>query len=301
MGNEYEITFSRSNTTGQLAEIIQVNPLPPGLELSSEVRIGEKGSGDQAFVFGGPFSDQQIIRGTIPPGKTPFVIRAAVNSPAVLAADLLVNDLAEHGIQIESGYRIIQSEMDLPDQMLSKLLWTHVSPPLELIVDFLLQKSHNLSSEALLKKMSLHEGYILRTNEAAGLLADHWKQEIPEAEKWRLYDGSGLSPMNRITPLQMTRFLEYQFKVDDFLKWLNMIPQGNEISGAGRYLDDFNCLIHLHLKTGSISNVHNYAGYLKTKSGKMLGITAFFSDYDCSRGGISRSFFDLIIRLYEET
>lgn len=299
MGNEYEITFSRSTITGQEAEIVAVNPATPGVQLTSEVHIGEKGSGDQAFVFGGPFADHHIVRGSIPPGNTPFTIRAAANSPSTIAAEMLLNELSKNGVQIAKGYQIISSEKNAPDQLSSELLYAHMSPPLKSIVDYLLQESHNLTSEALLKKMALQEEGIKHTDEAAAFLSDYWKQAIPEAENWRFYDGSGLSPMNRITPHQMTQFLAYQFRTDDFLFWQNLIPQGNEISRAGRYINDFKCLIHLHLKTGSISKVHNYAGYLKTKSGKMLGITAFYADYDCKRSDIRKSFFDLILRLYQ--
>ncbi len=296
MGNRYGITFARSREDGGIIPVEEIRPHPPGLQVISKVRIGPEGSGDQAYVFGGPFADKQVVRGTIPPGKGRFTIYAANHDPATLAGEMLVGFLLENGIEVTAGYHVFR---ELPPDIQNSGLTgmhTHESPALGEMISWMLSKSDNLVAEALLKKCMQMEGINTRTDIAAKELGTYLVEHTGDHSA-SFFDGSGLSPMNRMSARGMARFLGSTYRKSDFSSWLDKMPAGNELFGAANAIPDISCLMHTHLKTGSMTNVLNYSGYLRTRDGSLLGIAAFISDFDCTRNVLRKRFFEFIYQL----
>jgi D-alanyl-D-alanine carboxypeptidase len=81
------------------------------------------------------------------------------------------------------------------------------------------------------------------------------------------------------------------------LSWPGMLPGGNQLIGAAGAMPDVSCLMHTRLKSGSMKNVLNYAGYIRRRDGTTISVAAFFADFDCSRDQVRRRFFDFIYRI----
>lgn len=298
MGNRYSISFSRLGSVGDHAPIIGTDPHLPGLKISSEVRIGEPGSGDQAYVFGGPFAREYIVRGTIPPGAGPFEILAANHQPAELAGAMLTAYLGKQGIMIDSGYHVtrqlLQEGKKDRDQLV--IIHRHESPALRRIISYMLSESDNLVAEALLRKCFDTNDPAIRTEQAAHEMMAYW-DELVHTDSWLLYDGSGLAPVNRISARGMAEFLSVNYHLEDFAGWIERIPNGREIYGASALLSHSPCFAGTFLKSGSMENVQNYAGYLKTGDGSYLCIAAFFSGLRSSRSQLRKRFFTFLADL----
>jgi len=149
--NKYIIEFS-SGSVGEKTQVINTHPTLKGVKLINEVITGEDGSGDNAYVFGAPFTNHQYIRGTIPPNKKSFKIKAAIPDPALYFAQTLKAKLNTSGV-VCKGQALSHYSIEGCDKI-SEQLYTHESPFLGDIVYLTNLKSINLYAECLLKMMA---------------------------------------------------------------------------------------------------------------------------------------------------
>ena len=54
---------------GDTAELLTITPDIPSLTLSNEVIIDEENTGDNSYIFGGPYDFEKRIVGTLPKGQ----------------------------------------------------------------------------------------------------------------------------------------------------------------------------------------------------------------------------------------
>lgn len=153
--NLYYLYFNRTNSIGSLTSVNKITPKIPYLTFQNEVRIGAKGSGDDAYIFGAPNTYDRYIRGTIPPGTSNFKIKGSVPNPAYFAAYSLMETLENNGIKTKKVAtteleRIREGEKSTTART---VIYTHQSPMIKEIIARANEKSNNLYCEALLKAM----------------------------------------------------------------------------------------------------------------------------------------------------
>ena len=150
--NRYFIKFQQSQKLGSTPKVVSTQPNIPNLLLLNEVESAERGSGDNAYIFGAPFSYTRFIRGTIPVGSKLFTIKGSIPDPPFFAAHLLLNTLEAAGITTS---KLATSQFELDRLGVAKTkratIHTHRSPTLRDIVKETNLKSVNLYCEAMLK------------------------------------------------------------------------------------------------------------------------------------------------------
>jgi serine-type D-Ala-D-Ala carboxypeptidase/endopeptidase (penicillin-binding protein 4) len=140
----------------------------------------------------------------------------------------------------------------------SVVLWDHRSAPLAALEDHMLYVSDNHYAEQLLRTVG--EEAIGEPNDAGGIEAEHEfldSHGIP-APGLKLYDGSGLSPDDRIAAVTLARLL-----ADEEPSLYLLLPQG----GREGTLEDYGfttALGRVRAKSGHLSDVSALAGYVTT-------------------------------------
>ena len=258
--NFYQITFSLGKKVGALTKILSLSPSIQGLNIVNEVTEGEKGSGDQAYVFGNEFNYNQTIRGTVPTGKTTFAIKAAVPDPAKLLAEQFSQALSLEGITAQSGAVSLYEEQDMDD--LSIISEKKSDTLLDLIT-----KTHHLSinvyTECFVKKLgkgSLNLGLLKLESFCSSIGMD--------IAGVRFADGSGLSLNNLVTPKSMCEFLRNIRKEPYFDIWKGSLTEFTKDT-KGSMLSYFNSSKFYHrvfAKTGTAKNEKSIMGYLDTEN-----------------------------------
>lgn len=296
--NKYVIEF-RSKATGEKTELISTYPSMDWIGLTNEVVAGKEGTGDEAYVFGGPFANQQFIRGTIPPNKNSFKIKAANPNPALTFAKLLKSHLAANNISCngiaESHYYFEE------DARLSTQIVTHQSPELKDIIYYTNLKSINLYAEFLLKILALDYNNFGFKNTGLAAMGDYFKSEGFSAGDYLLFDGSGLSPSNKVTPDFFTENLVSLYHSKNKEAWLNSftIPGHPKKSGYFNMLKGTAAENNLMVKSGYIDGVRSFAGFIKNKQNKLLAFTFVVNDYTCPASKMKQLMIPVIIYLAE--
>lgn len=276
--NEYKIYFKQNAKPGQETEILRVVP-EVSLKIKNEVLTGPPGSGDQAYVYAAPYSEQATIRGTIPPGNGSFSIRGSLTNPPLALGDELHKALEESGV-LPGRSPMVNAN---PSKTVTPL-FVISSPRLLDIAQITNYHSVNLYAEALLKllckdsdKSASQFGCGLKT------LRKLWVSQEVEGDQLFFRDGSGLSPRNTASAMAFTTALEsiYQDKAwyDAFLTTLPVMGQ----EGTLRYmLRGYTGAGKIHAKSGYIGRQRSYAGYMMTESGRHLAFCVMLDNYGCS-------------------
>lgn len=242
MDNTYRLCFTGRKQTGDRPQIITIEPPIEDLTLRNNVRIGPPGSGDQAYIFGGPEAFEKVIYGTIPPGNGPFCIKGAIPDPPSFFLDTLVSFCEKKGLQIG-----LASQVEYLDTARTKIAWAYKSESLQQILPVTLEKSINLYSDAFM--MALADGETKAIHREASGLAGRIASVSP-GPAVLLNDGSGMSPANGITARQMAANLVYFYHhMKEWSTFAGAFPRDAKVPS-------------IHWKSGSMSGIQTYCGYI---------------------------------------
>lgn len=175
---------------------------------------------------------------------------AAIQNPAGVFETRLKNALARARIslgdnELHSGRR--------------RSLVKHESAPLEDIMRSCMMRSDNLYAESLLRTFGHVKGRDGSTTTAASLEADTWRRLGAPMEGVVIVDGSGLSRSNRMT----ARFLTYLLtEMADDVEYASFFPLAGQEGTLRKFMHGTRLDSYLALKTGSMSGIQSYAGYL---------------------------------------
>ena len=99
--NLYYLKFRQKPELGSTPSVALIQPRVPGLQFRNHLRSAGKGTGDNAYIFGAPYTFLRYIRGTIPIGTQLFTIKGSIPNPPLFAAQYFLQKLEEIGIQIQ--------------------------------------------------------------------------------------------------------------------------------------------------------------------------------------------------------
>ncbi|MEM6893263.1 MAG: D-alanyl-D-alanine carboxypeptidase [Bacteroidota bacterium] len=172
----------------------------------------------------------------------------------------LLEDLTQKKVLLGKAMDFSQKKV-LPgiatDSILKEMLW----------------KSDNFLAEQLLVMASSTLSDTLGTRLAIKHILNGPLKDLKDAPRW--VDGSGLSRYNLFTPMSFVQILQKLQKEIPEQRLLTLFPNWTINGTVGRP----NPAVHfIYAKSGSMGNVYNLSGYLKTKSGKIL-IFSFMNNH----------------------
>ena len=271
--NLFRITFRSLQKAGEPTEIIGTYPKIEGLEIRNEVLSSDVKS-DQAYVFGSPFDKKRLVRGTIPKGRNAFTIKAAIPQPEEILARDVVAQLAKEGIFVSGEVRF--SKTNARD---IQVIYIHESPVLAEIVKVLNYESVNLFAEHLVRQIAFEKMGIGNRQKGLEIINDFCQNKIFGAETFFMADGSGLSHFNAISPAHFTSLLRFMYQQSECKDaFLNSIPSAGRGTMAAFSSERFpgNTLM---AKSGSMTRVRCYAGFLENDAGEILAFAFLFNHF----------------------
>jgi serine-type D-Ala-D-Ala carboxypeptidase/endopeptidase (penicillin-binding protein 4) len=264
--NQYDITFVPGKAVGDPAEIIRdTNHKLPLKRIKNECKTGPPGSGDNAYVYFIPNSTEVLIQGTIPAGVKEFTISGAIPDPEMNFAFSFMDFAISKGISFNAkqvGKRLRDKLME-PHDVAQAAFYTHSSPSLDSIIYWFNKKSINLYGEALIKTFAYEKQGFGSTDSGVNIVKKFWKEKGLDEDELNIYDGSGLSPLNRVTTHAQVEILKYAKTKDWFPYFLRSLPEYNGMT----------------IKSGTISDVKGFCGYHKAKDGKEYIFSFLVNNY----------------------
>lgn len=277
--NAFELILRSGGGIGKPTRLLGTQPDVSYLKIVNESFTGATGSGDKVYPYSVPYANLVYLRGTYGLGYTKN-IQLSLPDAAFDAALRLQLALESAGIRVLKGSVSAESLRISGREVSSgKLIMEHQSPKLTELVYWFNQKSINLYGESLLKTMAVKWGVKTDLSDAADKLCDFWfaKLSLPKGAM-RIYDGSGLSPENRVTSLAMAQVLASAVSEPWFDKYYNSFPVYNGMK----------------MKSGTISGVLAYTGYHTRPNGQKLVFSLLVNNYSGSAQAMRQQMFSLL-------
>lgn len=254
--NQYDLVLRSGNAVGSAVTVVQARPAPAGFSFRSQATAGARGSGDNAYIYLPVGGTQINVRGTIPAGEERFVISGALPSGRQQLVATLSDSLSASGIQMSRG--------SLPQGATFTLLHREQSPPLDSIVFWFNRRSINLYGEALLRTLAFDKTKKASAEEGVDVVQDFWKDKGVAKSELNMVDGSGLSPLNRVTTHAQVNILRYARRQPWFRGFYLSLPEYNGMK----------------MKSGTISGVKGFTGYHTARNGKEYIFSFLVNNYN---------------------
>lgn len=283
--NRYELRFNTNRHGRYFPSENQMTPYVPDVSFENLTEKG--GSKDQYFVIGEPYGKRRTVRGKV--RSSNITIEGTIPDPPYLAAWELHNALRNKGVRIgfpPVSLREIKGNSDtlygnVWEQQRTKITATY-SPSVGALVYNTNRVSNNLFAEHFLKHIGLKRGNRGDTQTGAEAIVKFWHDKGIDIGGFNMYDGSGISRYNTITARQLVEILQYMSTTAYAEAFFNSLA----VSGEGGTLRHFGtnrtARGRIHAKSGSMSRVLSYAGYLETLSGQRLTFAIIVNNYNCS-------------------
>jgi len=291
--NMFEIHLKSPETSGRPTKVLKINPEIPGLELQNEV-LSSDINGDQTYVFGNPEDSRRVIRGTIPKGKNDFAVKASIPDPAIALAYQFRAKLRKSGIEILS--KTAYEKTTVRGIILKETL----SPTLGEIIKATNFESVNLFAEHFLKHLAWQKTGVGTVKDGCQIVQDFWKDKGLPMTGFFMTDGSGLSRFDAITADQMCWILNYmKTKSANSEVFVHSLPGAGNGTLTAFSTANFPSAC-LHAKSGSMTRVRCYAGYLKTDGGKELSFAVMLNNFSCTMSEATHKIEELLIELKKQ-
>lgn len=285
--NLVQYTFKVPSRVGSSSKLTSLTPSVPNLEVHNYVKAAS-GGGDNSYIYGAPYSMDRFVTGTLPAGSSAFVVKGSLPDPEHQFAYELEKVLKEKGIQIDGSLNTARSmELNSGNSFYAKhtLLFSHFGARIGDIVDKTNERSINLFAEHLVNLVGYHKTGDGSTENGLRVLENYW------SKKWstsgmHINDGSGLSRSNAISASNFTDLLKAMHSGKNGVRFKESLPVAG-VSGTMRYICR-NQSGHgkIAAKSGSMTRVRSYAGYVDASSGKKYAFALIVNNQTCSNSAL---------------
>jgi serine-type D-Ala-D-Ala carboxypeptidase/endopeptidase (penicillin-binding protein 4) len=224
------------------------------------------------------------VSGHVPPGSGPRRVPLGLDDPALAAATRLGALLAARGVTVEgppvsrhrppgAAPQAALTALDDGDPPLAALAPLSFADALVAVS----KDSQNLQAELLLR----HLGHISEDGSAEAGLA-RVTALLDEAgaapNGYDLFDGSGMSVYNRVSPRTIVTLLAYAATQDWGDEWKDTFPVGGTDGSLTRRFRGTILEGNIFAKTGTLKGANALSGYMVAASGRTLVFAVFANE-----------------------
>lgn len=190
------------------------------------------------------------------------------SNPPQVAADAFTAELKRLGIGVA---RTSRGEAPAQAAEIAKVS----SMPVENIVELVLIYSDNDAAEVLFRHVGRSGGRSGSITDAQAAMHETLQRLGAWTDGMKIVDGSGLSRANQVSARALTQAVELAVK-EDGARYralaTGMSVAGTEGTLAGRFVEDGTAPGRglVRAKTGTLTNVHSLAGYVRSTDGSIL-------------------------------
>ncbi len=248
----------------------------PFLNIVNELTTGNAHTGDNVFAYSAPYTNTIYLRGTYGIDCKKNIGISLPNPAYAMAYDiqsfLLQNNI--HVSQITTA-RLLGASYQNPAQAVT--LTTITSPTLAEIIYPMNKKSINLYAEQLVRTLATQKGQNNTFAQGIKTIQAYAETLNIAPSALNMYDGSGLSPANRVSSSAIATMLYQARKAPWFTPFYNSLPSHN----------------NMIMKSGTIADVLAYAGYANNSKGNLC-FSVMVNNYSGSESAIRQKLFSLL-------
>lgn len=285
--NMIEYAFATPSAVGREAKLASISPEIPWLIFHNYVKSSSK-SGDNVYIYGGPFDSDRFATGTLPTGQSSFVVKGSLPDPERQFAYEFERILSKKGISVRGELKtarelaVVSSTKDYEKRT---LLVSHYGIPIGQIVDKTNERSVNLFAEHLINLVGYEKTGDGSTASGLRVLEQYWSSKF-STTALHVNDGSGLSRSNAISAAHFTGLLSTVYKGKNGQRFYASLPVAGK-SGTMRNICKGQAGDgRIAAKSGSMTRIKSYAGYVTSTTGKKYAFALIVNNQTCSSSAL---------------
>ena len=172
----------------------------------------------------------------------------------------------------------------------------HSSPSIGQIAYYTNHVSINLFAEHLLNEMGVaifNDG----SNYSGGMAVQNFWNSRIDSKGMYVSDGSGMSRMNAISARHLTSILDYMASSKNYSSFYSSLPIAGKSGTMSRIGRNTYAAGRLRAKSGTMTRVKSYAGYVTSKSGKNLAFAIIVNNYNCYTSTITKKLEQIMVEI----
>ena len=201
--------------------------------------------------------------------------RGVLASSAAESQHRVANDTGDFAAEREQPAKFAPVELTTVAGPLEgrRVLAAHISLPVAEDIKVTNKTSQNLHAELLLRLLGKLEGSDGSFAQGARVVRQFMTDAGVNDQDFFLYDGSGMSPDDRVAPRAFTQLLDYAAKQPWGQEWRDTLPiAGVDGTLEGRFVNT-PLKGKMWAKTGTLREVNTLTGYMVAASGKTLAFS----------------------------
>ncbi len=263
------------------AAAVRIAPGGDGLEIVNRAVTVAQGR-TRVSVGRASYDGPLMVQGQVSRSAGAVRYAVPVADPPFFAAGALREAMEARHIAVRGGTRAVHDGEASPvagrslfaptlerDAALH-VLAIHTSPPLIDVLEVINKRSQNFMAEQVLRtvgRVVAGDGTVQGgTGTVMRFAADVLRVDTTQV---RLFDGSGLSPLNRTTASAMVRLLAFAAHSPMWKAFLQTLPEVGARDGMHR-MTGTPAQGRVWAKTGTINHVSALSGYVRTAGGELL-------------------------------
>ncbi|MDQ3556554.1 MAG: D-alanyl-D-alanine carboxypeptidase/D-alanyl-D-alanine-endopeptidase, partial [Gemmatimonadota bacterium] len=269
--NVFTVHLAPGSSPGSPATL-RTTPATAGIAIANRVRTVGGARTALRWEHG---ADSLIVSGEIGAGSGGTARTLPVVDPANFAAAALRASLERRGISVRGATR--SRYTPTVEAGRARLLAIHLSPPVREVIRVTNHLSHNGQADALLKAaayVATGTGSWEGGEHAVRVLATEARAD---SAALRLFDGSGLSRLNRLTARGMVQLLAFMDRSPEAAPFYASLPVAGDPQGLRR-MAGTPAAGNLRAKTGTIRGVSALSGYVRSADGERLAFSIIVNE-----------------------
>jgi serine-type D-Ala-D-Ala carboxypeptidase/endopeptidase (penicillin-binding protein 4) len=190
-----------------------------------------------------------------------------------LSVALRQRDIAHDGIVPSDSGRVASPLAP------AETLFVMQSPPLSEILGAMLRPSQNQIAEILLRTIGLERTGVGRPDSGARVVRSQLLEWGADSMEFSIRDGSGLSRHDYVTPATMVRVLSVMLQHPDGRVFREALPVVGVSGTVQSWLRGTSAERNAHGKTGTLTAVRAFSGYVTTAGGATLVYSFIANNY----------------------
>ena len=256
---------------GESVNFRQTYPETPWMHLANYSVTGPAGSGNSLYLYTTDLAPYAELRGSFASDRTPKKERFSNKFGPLTCAFYFRNSLLASGWEVKGGYAFVGrdgyiTEVDFtPTQKAGTphLIGYTEGPELSEIARLVNVRSDNFYAESLLRALGEDRSGVALYDSCLVAGKDILLSLGVNPEPAAIADGCGLSRMNSLSPRWMVEFLDAMQQSPAFGAFLSSLPAPGQGTLSAVKLSD-----RIRMKSGSMSGVLCYSGYILDDAGK---------------------------------
>jgi D-alanyl-D-alanine carboxypeptidase/D-alanyl-D-alanine-endopeptidase (penicillin-binding protein 4) len=294
--NTFTLGVRPGGSVGEQA-ILALTPAVEYYNIDNRVRTVAAGGDRRIHVERVPGSMDLRVWGSIPLKDHGQDMLLGVDDPALYAAKVLRELLQQRGITVAGRGvarhlyphevpNLMQAPEPAPSQDAGAELASHTSAPFLEDLRITDKVSQNLHAELALRAVARARRNIGSFEAGREEMRAFLGEVGVEADAYTLFDGSGLSRLDLVTPSAVVKLLQHMYRSPARANWISLLPVGGQDGTLASRLAGTAVLGRIHAKTGSLSHVSALSGYAERPGGRWVAFSLLVNNYNGPAGDI---------------